>query len=59
MFLVVIQAFSVFIVRIYFFSLCHLGLCAITEWEPIKRGALWFNSFQSLKNDKYKSCQSP
>ena len=32
-----------------FFSLCYLGLFEITEWGPTKHGAVWFNSFKSLK----------
>jgi len=40
-----------------FFSVCNRGLFEITEWEPIKRGAVWFNSFKSLKNDKWQNCQ--
>jgi len=59
MFLFVTQAFWVFIVRISFFSLCHLGLFEITVWGPIYRGAVWFNSFKSLKNDKCQCCQFP
>jgi len=42
-----------------FFLVCNLGLFEITEWEPIKRGAVWLNSFKSLKNDKWQGCQFP
>jgi len=48
MFLFVTQAFWVFIVWICVF-VCNLGLFEITEWEPINRGAVWFNSFTSFK----------
>ena len=54
-----LSTFCVFVVRICFFSLCHQGLFEITEWGPINRGAVWFNSFKSLKNDKCQSCQFP
>ena len=57
MLLFVTQAFWVFIVRICFFFVFNLGLFEITEWEPLKRGAVWFNSFKSLKNDKWQNCQ--
>jgi len=30
---------------------CNLDLFEITEWEPIKCGAVWF---KSLKNDKWQ-----
>jgi len=39
--------------------MCNLGLFKITEWEPIKRGAVSFNSFKSLKNDKWQNYQFP
>jgi len=38
---------------------CNLRLFEITEWEPIKRGAVCFNSFKSRKSDKCQSCQFP
>ena len=47
----------VFIVRIWFFLMCNLGLFESTEWAPIKHGAVWFNCFKSLKNDNCRSCQ--
>jgi len=46
MFLFVTQAFWVFIVRILFFLVCNLCLFEITEWEPVKRDAVCFNSFK-------------
>jgi len=55
MFLFVTQAFWLFIER-YVFLMCNLRLFEITEWEPLKRGAIWF---KSLKNNKCRSCQFP
>jgi len=37
--------------------LCNLGSFEITEWKPINFGAVWFNFFESFKNDKCRSCQ--
>jgi len=38
------------------FLVCNLGLFEITEWKPIKRGAVWFNSCHSKAvNDKVVS----
>jgi len=34
MFLFVTQAFCIFIVRMWDFLVCDLGLFVITEWEP-------------------------
>jgi len=42
-----------------FFFVCNLNLFEITEWESIKRGSVWFNSFKSLKSDKWQNCQFP
>ena len=51
MFLFVTQASWIFILR-NDFMVWSLGLFEINKWVPIKRGAVWFNSFKSLKNDK-------
>jgi len=55
----VTHAFWVFILRIWVLLVCNVGLFQITEWKPINRGAVWFNSFKSLKNGKFQSCQFP
>jgi len=56
MFLFVKQAFWVLLYE-RCFLVCNLCLFEITEWEPIERDAVWFNSFKSLKIDKCQSCQ--
>jgi len=58
MFLFVTQAFWVFIVGILFFSV-QLGLFEITEWQPMKRDAVWLNSFKPLKIDNCQCCEFP
>jgi len=40
----------------FYATVYNLGSFGITELEPIKRGAVWFISFKSLKNDKCQSC---
>jgi len=40
------------------FLVCNLGLFEIAEWEP-KRGAVCFDSFKLLENDKCQSFQFP
>jgi len=37
-----------------FFFVFNLGLFEITEWEPIKRGAIWFNSLSHSKTKNAK-----
>ena len=39
--------FSWFLLYEYVFSVCNLDLFEITDWKPIKRGAVWFNSCYS------------
>jgi len=41
------------------FMVRNLGSYEITEREPLKRDAIWFNSFKSSKNHKCQSCRFP